>query len=335
MIQIYSNYNGKVINITNLCSSVEASGSKSNVARQLDITMVYGIYNKNVPKIMLSTGEVVKAFLDGVEIFRGIIMNQTLKTDNTINITCFDYCWYLTQSKVTFNFKNTTADKATRDILTRLDKDVQIGYLYPSNVVVNRLIAQKSAYDSIMELYTEVSKQYNVKFYLFAGTNTINVSTIGGQTANTIIKPCTNINKLDGNLISLEYKEDMSNMINRIEIYDSNNNWIDTVIDPESNVNFYGVIQDNYVQEADKDYRIVATNKLHGIDKDVTVEVLGNFEYFTGKAVKVQIPFLEYLKDVTMYVVGDSHTWDINTGKYKTTLNLSYNITMDEKEVNG
>lgn len=330
MIRVYIIYYGKTIEITSLCQSVKISGSITNVCRELEITMGYGVYNTNIPRVDLNAGTLIWATLDNTEIFRGKIIEDSLKTDNTLTFQAFDYAWYLKQNEVTFNFSNTTAEDATKAILDKIG--VPYSYIYPTGIAINQLIAKKDAYSAIMELYTQVAKQTGQKFYLFADQGKILVTTVGGKTVPTIIRPCTN-GLPNGNLLSFEYTETMENMVNRVEVYDSNNNLITTVESDSSIKNYYGLIQKNYTQEDDKDYNIVANGMLHNLDLDIKCQVIGNYnEFFMGSGVKVQIPWISNVKDTVMYITSDSSTWDIGTGTYIQDLTLSLEKIMDSKE---
>lgn len=330
MIRVYIIYYGKTIEITSLCESVKVSGSITNVCRELEITMGYGVYNTNIPRVDLNAGTLIWATLDDTEIFRGKIIGDSLKTDNTLTFQAYDFAWYLKQNEVTFNFSNTTAEDATKAILDKIG--VQASYIYPTGITLSQLIAKQPAYDAIMQLYTQVAKQTGQKFYTWSDQGRILVTTFGGKTASTIIRPCSN-GLPNGNLLSFEYTETMENMVNRVEIYDSNNNLITTVDSDSSIKDYYGLIQKNYTQEEDKDYNIVANGMLHNLDIDIKCQVIGNYnEYFTGNAVQVQIPWISNVKDATLYITSDSSTWDIGTGTYIQDLTLNLEKTMDSKE---
>lgn len=330
MIKIYCVYYGNTIEITSLCSSVKISGSLTSVCRELDITMGYGIFNTNIPRIDLNAGTLIWALLDGEEIFRGKIIEDTLKTDDTLTFQAFDFAWYLKENEVTFNFSNTTAEDATRSILTKLG--IGANYIYPTGIAINQLIAKQTGYDAIMQLYTQVGKQTGQRFYLWMDKEKVMVTTFGGKIVNTIIKP-SDKGIANGNLLSFEYTETMANMVNKVEIYDSNNALIDTVNSDSSVSNYYGLIQKSYTKEDDKDYGIVANGMLHNLDLDIKCQVIGNYnEFFTGAGVKVQIPWLRNLKDTVMYITSDSSTWNIASGTYIQDLTLNLEKIMDSKE---
>lgn len=184
-----------------------------------------------------------------------------------------------------------------------------------------------------MELYTQVSKQTGKQYFIYMDGIKVNVGEMGGILSNTIIKPASDPNATvcDGNLISFSYKDSMGNMVNKVKIYDENNNYISKV-QTNGEIAYYGILQDNYVKEKDKDANVVAKNKLHGVDKEVECKVLGNWDYRTGYAVHTQIPYVDILSNAKMHIIADTHTWDIQTGEYTTELTLSFVCKMDAKE---
>lgn len=344
MIAVYCILEGITYNITHLCQSVTISGSLTSVCRQLDVTMAYGVYTKNFP------AQYIPAYMpiwvrdenaDG-SLKSGLISGKvvnTSRTHDTYTITAFDFAYYLKRSTVTKNFNNITAEDGTKEILEELG--IVPKYVYPSKILINKLVAQNNAYDTIMGLYTDVYKQTDMKFFLIASyMNEVGVYRVNWETAPTLIQPCSDVNTPNGNLLSIEFKENGENVVTRVKCYDENNQLIDTIDSDlyKQYPDYYGVLQENYVQEEDKDYKTVVNTILHGIDKEITVEVLGDYEYYSGRGVKIYVPWIDELNTnngvyATAYITSDSHTWDLTTGNYTTKLELSLNEVMDEKEL--
>ena len=329
MIRIFNNYKGQVQELTQFCTSVSIGGSLSEVARKLEVNMFYKIWDKYQINKQVGVGNIVWATLDNKEIFRGVVIDRSLSANEELNFTALDFAYYLTENKVTRNFKNTTVMSAVRDICKEVG--VKVDSLSNSNIKINRLIAQKPVYDAIMELYTQVSKQTGRRFYILMTGVGLNVPDIGSFKCDKVIKLCRDIYTTDGNLLNLRFKDTMGDMINRIKVYDDKNNLIDT-IQNDNMIKAYGILQENYVKEEDKNYKIVANNMIHGVDYEIECEVLGNYEYLTGKEVTIQVPFISTLANRKMYINADNHTWDIETGTFTTNLTLSYTKDMDLKE---
>ncbi|WP_231181691.1 XkdQ/YqbQ family protein [Clostridium botulinum] len=335
MIRIFKSYDNKLYEITDICKSVSLSNSLTSVSRQLSCSIYYSITDRKnnilLGKMQIGAGTKVWITLDDKEIFRGIVVDRILAREDFLEFTAFDYAYYLNKNTITKNYNNVTADSATRDILTEIG--VQVGSLASSNIKLRYLLAQKKVYDAIMELYTQVSKQTGKQYFIAMDGIKVNVGEMGSVLSSQIIKPASdpNIESCDGNLISFSYKDSMGNMINRVKIYDENNNYISQVQNNEE-IAYYGNLQDNYVKEKDKDANVVAKNKLHGIDREVECKLLGNWNYRTGYAVHTQIPYVDILSNAKMHITADTHTWDIQTGEYTTELTLSFVCKMDIKE---
>ena len=164
MIQLFSLYNGSVTDITNVVKSISSTGDKAQAARKLDITLAYPIWDRNQPRTQIAPGTKVWLLLDGKEIFRGIAWDRTINSaGEELTFPAYDYLIYVTKSKVTFNFSNITPEDATREICAELGID--IGDIASAGIKVNRLIAQKTGYEAIMEMYTQASKT-NDKQYI-------------------------------------------------------------------------------------------------------------------------------------------------------------------------
>lgn len=345
MIAVYCKLGDKTYNITHLCESVEISGDLTSVCRQASITFAYAVYTKNFPAIIIpdytpvwirdenADGSLKEGLISGISV-------DFSKTHDKYTLTVFDFAYYLKQSDITKKFNNESADQGAKEILDELG--VTASYLYPSNIAINKLIAQQNAYDTIMGLYTEVKKQTGELFYLSANyNNEVGVYKLNQHMCNVLIQPCTgDVNVADGNLISIDYKETGSNLVTRVKVYNQSNELIDTIDNEDYNISSYGIIQKNYVQEDDKDYKtVVKESQLHGIDKDITVEILGDYTFWTGSAVKIYVPWIKDLDKnddgsyKTAYITSDAHTWDCATGSYVTKLDLTLNEKMDEKEL--
>lgn len=323
MIEVWTLYDNKIkTNITPLLKSVSISGSKTEVARTLECTTAYSIFDLNHDHTQAGTGTKVWCILDGKEIFRGVIFTRELNSSEELNFTAYDYLIYLNKSKVTYNFKNITPEDGTKKICSELG--ISAGNIAVTGIKSNRLIAQKTGYEAIMELYTQASKQ-NKKQYIPV-MDSLKLSVIEkGKTVSD------NILKIGSNIIGTSYKDTLDNMINKVKIYDDKNNYIGEVKNDTWIKNF-GVLQENYTKEQDENPYTVAKNILHSVDQECEADVLGDWSYRTGNAVRVQIPYLSNLKDTMMYIDSDTHTWDISSNQYTTSLTLNFKNIMDIKE---
>ena len=345
MIEVHMLIDNVDHNITKMCSTVEISGSLTSICRQATVSIEIGIYNKTFPHLIFPdfTPLWIKDVNDDGSLkeglFSGVIVDYT-KNTTQYQVTCFDYAYYLSKSKVTKNFTNITAEDATKEILDELG--IEANYIYPTRINITKLYAQQSAYDVIMDLYTQIYKQIGYKFFLSASYwNKIGVYRVNWNKCQKIITPNTgNTNVSNGNLLSLEYKKTGSNIVNRVKVYDDKNQLIETMDNEEYSFGQFGILQEEYVREEGKDYPTVVRNSIfHGIDKDISVEVLGNYDYYSGSEVKICVPWVDDLKQkddgsyVSAYITSDTQSWDCSTGSYTTKLEITLTEFMDEKYI--
>jgi len=327
MIQLFSLYNGAVTNITNVVKSISCSGDKAQAARKLDVTLAYPIWDRNQPRTQIAPGTKVWLLFDGKEIFRGIAWEREINSaSEELTFPAYDYLIYLTKSKVTFNFSNITPEDATREICAELGID--IGDIASAGIKVNRLIAQKTGYEAIMEMYTQASKTNGKQYIPIMDGAKISVIEKGKVVADYTLR-----SRLDGignNILSASYRDTMDGMINKVKIYDDKNNYTGEVSN-DGQISDYGLLQDNYTKETDKDSVTVANGMLTGIKQDVTIPALGNWDCRTGYAVNTEIFYVSTLQNAVMFINGDTHTWEPGTGKYTMSLNLSFDNKMDSK----
>ena len=84
--------------ITDYVISIEWSGSKSQVTRKLEITVVNAPYDPNIKHLNLKLAETLYLYSDDLktEYFRGFIVERerSSKTGN-ITYTAYDLCYYI------------------------------------------------------------------------------------------------------------------------------------------------------------------------------------------------------------------------------------------------
>ena len=329
MIKVYSLYNGVTTDITNAIKTITNTGDISTVARKIDITLAYPIWDINQPRISLAPGAKIWMLLDGLEIFRGIAWIRDIKSlDQELTFTAYDYLIYLTKSKVTYNFINITPEDATTEICGELG--ITIGSLAITGIKVSRLIAQQTGYDAIIQMYTQASIKNGKKYIPVMDGLKLNIIEKGKTVVNYVLN--TQINGVGNNIGDVDYQDTLDNMINKVKIYNGTNGYVSSVSNNNDIAND-GLIQDNYTEETGTDATSAAKGMLHGVDQVPTINnILGNWDCRTGYAVNTSVFYISNLLNVEMYIDGDVHTWEVATGKYTMDLNLSFKNLMDSEE---
>ena len=129
------------------------------------------------------------------------------------------------------------------------------------------------------------------------------------------------------NILSSNFKESVSNMVNKVLIVDENGNKVSEVKNDDW-LKTYGLFQEVYKKQEDKDANAEAKAMLKGVEQTCSLTGFGDTTCITGYGVQV--------KDLHTGLVGlffidsDTHTWE--GGKYTIDLELNFKNIMNEVE---
>lgn len=233
LVYVY-NLDGTYKDITNLINIMKYGCSLDKVSQELILTLAYGVYSEALPSIFFQTGQKIEVYINKVCYFRGKIETVTLSVDSeTISLICYDYIRNLTKSKVAYNFQNISA----YDAIVTIFKDLEIPYSAEgilggssgegTKININHLVKNKSAYDACMMIATEVHRNMGIYYYMFMDVaGNVNLMACDTYWSKQTIMPCTSpsLDNPDGNLISFTYKQDASDIITKVQIFDSKGN---------------------------------------------------------------------------------------------------------------
>lgn len=323
--------------LSDLLKTVVSSCNKSSVSRKFDITYAYPINDTNQPKFQTAPGTFITVYIDYIAVWYGWVHTREMNThDQTVTLTAYDCLIYLTKSKVTYNFNNAVAESCIKQICD--DLDVKYNYIPTTGIPITLLIKDKTAYEAIMLILTEVSKQTNKQYIMYADKNRLSIMEKGAVIQDSISIPgatgmWTRYHALDPaeNMSGTIYKDTIDNMINRVKAYDDKGSVIGVVENSDTR-KFYGTFQDTYTKEDDKDWKVGACALLHMLDTEITIDALGDWRFKTGYGAFVCAPYIDMLNKKVMYIDGDTHTWNLESGLYTMELNLNAENTMDVLE---
>ena len=95
-------------NITDYVSSINWGGSKSEVARKLEITIVNAPLDKNITPLIIGLADPIYLFEDDgkTELFRGFVTErEASSTTGTVTYIAYDLLFYTLKSTATYNFR--------------------------------------------------------------------------------------------------------------------------------------------------------------------------------------------------------------------------------------
>lgn len=310
---------GEKIDITNLLINVTWSGDYKSCARKLEFSLISSPMDKNIPKIDIPIMSIISFYEDDNELFRGFVYEREKSSDNAMNFLCYDYCAKLNDIKVSKNIKNQTASTIYSNFLS--EYGLNKGDIIQANTGVTKVFLGVTAYDMIMTAYTEEAKTTGKKYMLYSKGNKFCASEKG------IVKLKLSFEE-GKNILSSSFKESVSNMVNKVLIVDENGNKVSEVKNDEW-LKTYGLFQDVYKQQEDKDSNAEANAMLKDIEQTCSLTGFGDTTCITGCGVQVKDTHTGLVG--LFYIDSDTHTWE--GGNYTIDLELNFKNIMNEVSV--
>lgn len=307
---------GEKLDITNLLTIITWSGDYKSCARKLEFSLISSASDINIPKVDIPLMSVIIFYEDDKELFRGFVYEREKSSDNSISFLCYDYCAKLNDIKVSYNIKNETASSIYNKFLTeyKLNK----GYIVQANTKIKKVFLGTTAYDMIMTAYTEEAKKTGKKYMVYSKGDKFCASEKGIVKLKLAFEEGKNI-------LSSSFKESVSNMVNKVLIVDDNGNKVSEVANDEW-LKTYGLFQEVYKKQEDKDANAEAKAMLKDIEQTCSLTGFGDTTCITGYGVQVKDSYTGLVG--LFYIDSDTHTWE--GGKYSIDLELNFKNIMNE-----
>uniref|UniRef100_UPI00355C9ED1 Hub-Hydrolase (CD1368) n=1 Tax=Clostridioides difficile TaxID=1496 RepID=UPI00355C9ED1 len=318
MIKIWVHIkNGSIYDITDIVDKVSWSGDYKSPSRTLEFSIIQSSFDNVFQQIDIPIASTVCFYVDEKELFRGMIINRSKdSSSNEISFVSKDMGFLLTQSEVSYNFK----DKLVEDIAKQVfaENRLSVGIIAKTNVKYTKMFIGVNGYDTIMSAYTEASKKTKKKYMIEANLDKFNVIEKGTVTLSVMFEEGFNI-------INTTFSESMENVKNKVIVVDQYGSKISEKIDneifKEVNVIMQKVIQQQENQDVDID------SEFNGIEKSCSLKGYGDVSCITGRGVKVKDSYTKLVG--LFYIDTDKHTWQ--NGEYQIELELNFQNLMDEK----
>jgi hypothetical protein len=307
--------------ISQFVSSVSWGGSKAEVARKLEISVVNAPLDNNIspPKIELAGTLYLIDDDNKTELFRGFVVErEASSTTGTVTYTAYDLLFYTTKSNATYNFSAKTAEAITKAVCD--DLKIPVGELATTGLSQKLIAQNKSIYEIIMQAYTQAYQQNGKQYHVTAKKGKLNVEEMGKLACAIELTE-------DSNIISSNYRESLNNMVNKVKIYDSNGKLVQ-VVQKDADVVKYGVFQQVYTKESGKDPVTTAKSMFKGVEKTFTLECINYNGAITGASVIVRDSSTGL--SGLVWIDSDTHTWSDGVATMSLTVTLKQ--MMDIKE---
>jgi len=287
------------------------SGDKAAISRQFSGEIAY-IEGSQMP--VPEAGDLVTMAEAGEKIFIGVILLRALGSENSsMTFTAYDYGYYLQRNDGTYKFAGATPEAMTR--MACADKAVPVAALPTTGIQLRRKFAGVKLNQIITTAWSLASEK-NGKAYA------VRYTPAGLLVKERSVSSSSLVLKATSNLMDATTKEDATQMVNSVAIYDSRGNFLRRTGDAAAQ-KLYGVMEQHLTQAdgkaADADSSAKKVLEDGKFKKTVTVNVLGDISLITGETVVVQ----EAKTGLTgvFWIDADIHTWKKKGYYTKLTLN--------------
>ena len=306
----------KGYDITEYLTSITWGGSKKEVSRKVILTMANSLTDPNFKGITLKLGGMIYLYDDNnKELYRGYVIDRERSNKAEVTYTSYDLCFYLLKSSATYKFSGKTPEAITEAVCK--DMKIPCGEIAKTGKKYKLLMKDKSIYQVIMAAYTKAYKSTGDKYWIYASKGKLCVAKMVDKWFKIQLDPKKNIT-------SISTKENISDVVNRVKIYDDKNKLVKVVEDKESEVK-YGILQHTYTKEKDVNATNRAKNMLKGVKRTIDLECIGYVGAVAGKCVKV-VSGADGVEG-KYYIDSDTHTW--KDGIHTMKLTLTKHTKMD------
>ena len=200
------------------------------------------------------------------------------------------------------------------------DMEIPVGSLASTGLSQKLIVQNVSIYEIIMRAYTQAYQQNGVSYRVTAKQGYLNVEEMGNIVCEIELTE-------DSNITSSNYKETLTNMVNKVRIYDGEGNPAG-VVQNDADIKAYGIFQQVYTKEEGKDPTTTAKSMFKGVEKTFTLECVNHNGAVTGAGAVVRDSSTGLSGIV--WIDSDTHTW--NNGLATMSLTVTLKQMMDTKE---
>lgn len=321
-IQLLVVKNKKTIDMTNLVQSVRWSGRKGSSARTITVTLIDDDgYRHARSGIDVADGNQCIFLVDGKERFRGILMNQNQGDKKQLKFKAYDNGIYLANNKDTFVYKNKTADQVFSDVCSRFG--IPTGEIAKCAYKIPELTKSKTTgQDAVLDALSLDYKATGTRHFISSDKGKLSLLQRKDQVISFVVDG-------DANLYGYSYTKSIESIKTRVRMISKEG----TTLAEKSNSALeqkIGIFQE--IQQPDESLTKAQVKDLVGSvldtlddpEETLTLNILGDPDVISGKAILVKIPHLGISR--AYYVDSDDHAFEDNMHTMSLTLTTAAEI---------
>lgn len=312
----------KTIDMTNLVKSVRWSGRKGSSARTITVAMIDDDgYRHARSGINVADGNQCVFLVDGKERFRGILMNQNQGDNKQLKFKAYDNGIYLANNKDTFVYKNKTADQVFSDVCSRFG--IPTGEVAKCSYKIPELTKSKTTgQDAVLDALGLDYKATGTRHFISSDKGKLSLLQRKDQVISFVVDG-------DANLYGYSYTKSIESIKTRVRMISKEG----TTLAEKSNSALeqkIGIFQE--IQQPDESLTKAQVKDLVGSvldtlddpEETLTLNILGDPDVISGKAILVKIPHLGISR--AYYVDSDDHAFEDNMHTMSLTLTTAAEI---------
>lgn len=312
----------KTIDMTNLVQSVRWSGRKGSSARTITVTMIDDDgYRHARSGIDVADGNQCVFLVDSKERFRGILMNQNQGDKKQLKFKAYDNGIYLANNKDTFVYKNKTADQVFSDVCSRFG--IPTGEVAKCSYKIPELTKSKTTgQDAVLDALGLDYKATGTRHFISSDKGKLSLLQRKDQVISFVVDG-------DANLYGYSYTKSIESIKTRVRMISKEG----TTLAEKSNSALeqkIGIFQE--IQQPDESLTKAQVKDLVGSvldtlddpEETLTLNILGDPDVISGKAILVKIPHLGISR--AYYVDSDDHAFEDNMHTMSLTLTTAAEI---------
>ena len=304
--------------LSHLLTACTWSGSRLQVARQLNFTYTQDDRDTLIPNIPIDCGYTVYGYDDENNlVFVGNVYSiEKDRQKSSVTVMARDHLHVLTRSKATRKFVDALPEDITAQICH--EQGVIPGDIIKTGIPVTFIATNKTGYQIIMMAYTEASKKDGKKYHPVMDGARLNVIEKG-----TLLEDFEAIS--NKNMTESRYKKSIEQLIDQVLVVDEHGNPVDYVKQDE-HIKNYSMFQDIYKIDPNRDTQTEAKKLLKKPEESGSIVVLGDY--------RVRAPYSILVTDSLFtgqfWIKSDTHTF--TDGKHEMRLELEFENLMNEEK---
>lgn len=305
----------KSYDITNIVTKYSWSGSVEQASRSLEFSVVNAPFDENLNDLpRIDMGNFIKLYDDNKKpIYYGMVYNAE-RTSNIgdISYTSYDLLYHFTKSSWCKNFKNVTPETVIATCCSEVG--VPVGKLSSTGVNLEKLIIEnETLYDTILLAYQRASEITGKQYFVTMNIDKLESYEKGKNSSLVILSD-------DNNITKSSIKESITDIVNRVKIYDGEDNQNTGMVSDSESLSKYGVFQATYTKEEGVEPNSGAKSNLKGPSQNITIEGVGDLSAKSGYSISIS----DGATGLTgkYWIIDDKHNFE--NGAHTMSLTLSF-----------